>query len=61
MVESSFKSNFDLSNKWALISGAAGLLGKQHAIALLELNANVVLIDLNINELRIMNDELTAV
>lgn len=38
-------SKFDLTNLWVVITGAAGLLGKQHAIALLEVNANLVLLD----------------
>ena len=38
-------SKFDLTNKWVIITGAAGLLGKQHATALLEVNANLVLLD----------------
>jgi len=39
--------NFGLSGKWALITGGAGLLGKEHALALLEAGANVVLWDIN--------------
>lgn len=38
---------FDLSGKWALITGGAGLLGKEHARALLEVGANIVLWDIN--------------
>ena len=34
-------------NRSALITGAAGLLGKQHAIALLEIGFKVVLVDVN--------------
>lgn len=37
---------FDLTGKTALITGAAGLLGMQHAAALLESGANVVLTDI---------------
>ncbi len=43
---------YDLSKKVALITGAGGLLGIQHAIALFEVNANVVLTDININALK---------
>ena len=39
--------NFDLSGKTALITGAAGLLGKEHAEALLDNHANVILTDFN--------------
>lgn len=38
-------SKFDLSNKWVVVTGAAGLLGRQHSTALLEVNANLVLLD----------------
>lgn len=40
-------SNFDLSGKNALITGAAGLLGLEHCEALLECDANIVLLDIN--------------
>jgi NAD(P)-dependent dehydrogenase (short-subunit alcohol dehydrogenase family) len=38
---------FDLTGKTALISGAAGLLGREHALALLESGAQVVLTDIS--------------
>jgi NAD(P)-dependent dehydrogenase (short-subunit alcohol dehydrogenase family) len=48
----SLKTNpFNLSNKFALITGAAGLLGKEHAIALLENDADLVLLDINSHKL----------
>ena len=37
---------FDLSGKTALITGSAGLLGLEHAAALLESGATVVLTDI---------------
>jgi len=40
-------SKFDLSNKSAIITGAAGLLGYEHAYALLECNAKVILTDID--------------
>ncbi|MEW6055126.1 MAG: SDR family oxidoreductase [Bdellovibrionota bacterium] len=38
---------FDLSDRVAVITGGAGLLGKQHAAALAEANASVMLWDIN--------------
>lgn len=40
-------SSFDLRGKTALITGAIGLLGKQHAAALLECGATVLLTDID--------------
>lgn len=42
---------FDLSGKTALITGAAGLLGLEHAAALLECDATVVLTDISARQL----------
>jgi len=42
---------FELSNKWALITGAAGLLGLEHSRALLESGAKVVLQDIDSDKL----------
>jgi NAD(P)-dependent dehydrogenase (short-subunit alcohol dehydrogenase family) len=47
---------FNLKGKWALITGAAGLLGNEHVIALLEVGANVVLWD--INEVRLKRNKI---
>jgi NAD(P)-dependent dehydrogenase (short-subunit alcohol dehydrogenase family) len=41
------QSKFSLKSKNALITGGAGLLGIQHAIALLDLGAKVILTDIN--------------
>ena len=38
---------YNLKNKFALITGAAGLLGSEHAEALLESGATVIMTDLN--------------
>ncbi len=41
------RENFDLDNKVAVITGGAGLLGVEHAIALAQMGANVVITDIN--------------
>lgn len=45
-------NKFNLDNKTALITGGAGLLGVEHAKALLEQNANVILTDINLAGLK---------
>jgi|TARA_B110001450_G_C17667372_1_gene500222 NAD(P)-dependent dehydrogenase (short-subunit alcohol dehydrogenase family) len=40
-------SNYKLNKKFCLITGAAGLLGYEHARAILEVEGNVVLTDVN--------------
>ena len=42
---------FNLNGKTALITGAAGLLGLEHSLALLQCDANLVLTDINKDEL----------
>ena len=53
-----FNNKFDLTNKTALITGSAGLLGIEHAKALLETGANVILTDLNEGDLFVAYDNL---
>lgn len=50
---------FDLTGKTALITGAAGLLGIEHAAALLESGATVVLTDIGEVALIAARDQLT--
>ena len=42
---------FNLKNQFALITGASGLLGYEHAKALLEVNANVIITDIKMKAL----------
>lgn len=49
--QNSFLAKFDLSGKFALITGGAGLLGIEHARAILSANGNVILWDLDSNQL----------
>lgn len=52
--------DFNLENKTALITGAAGLLGIEHASALLELNCNVVLTDIKLEKLSELKESLLS-
>ncbi len=49
---------FRLDNKNALITGAAGLLGREHALAILEAGGNVVLTDISNKELNKVKKDL---
>ena len=55
------KSSFDLKGKTAIITGSAGLLGIEHAIAILDCNGKVILTDINKKSLsttvRMLNKE----
>lgn len=52
---------FDLSGKYALITGSAGLLGIEHAFALLECNSNLVLTDIDIGRLKKKESQLKTI
>jgi len=52
-------SKFNLEGKVALITGASGLLGQEHAHALLESGAKVILTDISIERLRLAKDRLS--
>ncbi len=56
-MKKAFKK-FDLTGKVALITGGAGLLGIEHAAALLELGATVVLTDVSESALAVARDSL---
>ena len=49
---------FNLMGKRALITGAAGLLGKEHAAALLECSAAIVMTDVSMTSLKVAKSEL---
>ena len=52
--------NFNLNNKYALITGAGGLLGFEHAQALLEVGCKLVLTDLDISKLKKKVNKLSS-
>ena len=54
------QSYFDLNGKCALITGAGGLLGPEHAAALAELGAEIFLTDIDKNKLEAAQTILTA-
>ena len=49
---------FDLTKKTVLITGAAGLLGREHAAAMLESGATIVITDLKMQSINRLKDEL---
>ena len=53
-------NRFDLSNKTALITGAGGLLGYEHAAALVECNADIVMTDICIDSLNKAKNNLRS-
>ncbi len=53
-------SLFDLSGKRALVTGAAGLLGQEHAAALAEIGAEVVLTDVDLGRLDVAKSKLRS-
>jgi len=51
-------SRFNMLGRSALITGSSGMLGRQHAAALLEVGAYVVLTDVDVDGLGSVRDEL---
>ena len=52
-------SKFNLEGKVALITGASGLLGQEHAHALLESGATVILTDISMERLKLAKNKLS--
>lgn len=49
---------YNLENKYAVVTGGAGLLGRQHCLALLELGCNVICADLSDEYLKSFKSKL---
>ena len=58
-MNSAVQDLFNLTNKTAIITGGAGLLGIKHAEALMEFGANCVIVDLNYIKAKEVADALT--
>ncbi len=58
MIKTNSKNLFSLANKIVVITGAAGLLGKQHAIAVASHGGVPVLLDVNLEKLDALVQEI---
>jgi len=59
-MDSNFLTKFLLTDRVAVITGGGGLLGRQHAMALLELQATVVLTDISDDYLVLAKKEVES-
>lgn len=53
------RNSFNLLGKYSLITGASGFLGYQHALALAEINSNLILTDIDFKKLKKIKKKLT--
>jgi len=61
MKHISYADKFSLQGKIAVITGASGLLGRKHSLALMELGATVFLTDIDNDGLQKAKAELTPI
>ena len=57
-MNKTFLNKFNLTQKTALITGSAGLLGYEHAVALLEIGANLIITDIDQEKLLNLSEKL---
>ena len=57
-MNKTFLNKFNLTKKTALITGSAGLLGYEHAVALLEIGANLIVTDIDQEKLFNLSEKL---
>ena len=57
-MKNRFAEKFSLTGKTAVITGANGMLGRKHTLALLELGATVVMTEIDIKSLDQAKTEL---
>ena len=55
------KDKFDLTNRPSVITGAAGLLGKQHSIALAQKGSIVIMTDIDLESLQVAKEEVRKI
>ena len=58
--EIDFKSKFDLSGKWIVITGACGLIGKAFCEAVAQFGASVVVADMEVSDPEKFADDLSV-
>lgn len=58
MADVKYPTQFDLSGKSAIVTGAAGILGTEFCTGLLQSGANVVASDINADGLRLLRESL---
>ena len=57
-MKGDFLARFDITGELALVTGGGGLLGREHAAALVEIGARVIIADLRIDAAQAVAEEL---
>ncbi len=59
-IKGEYRAQFDLSNKLALVTGGAGILGKEFCAALADHGANVAVLDISAETAQQVADEISS-